>query len=181
MALRHSLRNFQSIMLRVVHDLVPVAVRALLANDGTAPTALVARNLGLGEHAGHDLLAHDADAMSAARCTFVNVVGGGGAGTAAVVAKNAFLDHEVDARAGVDVREGDFELADRRGTLAHLVISVSATEEVLEHVEGVRVWLLAALVCLETFFAMAVINLPFRGVGKYLVGCRKSESCVEVE
>ena len=172
MAFRHSLRHLQGIMLRVVHHLVPMAVRALLANRCPAPAALIARNLGLGEHAGHDLLAHDSNALAAARVTFMDVVGRSGTSTAAVVAKDSLLDHKVDARASVDVREGDLELANGRGTLAHLMTSMTTAKEALEHVEGVCVWLLATLVCLQAFFTMAVVDLPFSRVGQDLICCK---------
>ena len=51
-----------------------------------------------------------------------------------------------------------------------MLVRVSPTEEGLEHVEGVGVVLLTALVRLQPLFTMAVIDLAFRGVGQYLIG-----------
>ena len=173
MALRNTLGHFESVVLRVVHDFVPSAVRALLPNDRSAPAALVARHLRLRDHAGHDLLADDAHALAVARAARVQVRRGRGAGAAAVVAEDALLDHEVDARARVRVRERDLELAHGGRPAAGLLrVPAAAPEEVLEHVEGVGMVRAAAFVCLEPFLTMAVVDLPFGGVREDLVGLR---------
>ena len=171
MALRRALRNLKGIVLRVVHDLISVAMRALLADHATAAAALIARNLRLSDHTRHDLLTDDADALTITRLTLVDVVRGCGAGPTTVVAEDALLDHEVDARASIDISERDFELACGGRPLAHLVCTIAAaSEEALEHVERIRVVLLSAFVGLQTFFAMTVVDLPFGGIRKHLIG-----------
>ena len=176
MTLWNTLRDLERVMLGVVHDLVAITVRALFPDDRPPSTALIARHLRLRDHARHDLLTDNAHTLTVTRGTSVHIRRRRGASTAAVVAEDALLDHEVDARARVGVGKRDLELAHRRGPAPGLLlVPASTAEEALEHVERVRVVPVTALVCFETLFAMAVVYLPFGRVGEDFVRCEACE------
>lgn len=108
MSLRRAARDVERVVLRVVHDLVPAAVRARLRDHRPSPAALVTRGLHLGEHPREDLLPYDFHAGAVAAGAGVHVGGGRGARAATVVAQDALLDHELRYQADKAKVQGEF-------------------------------------------------------------------------
>lgn len=91
MSFGHARFDLQCVLLHVLNDFIAVAVWAFLHDHSPASTTLVARSLGLREHAREYLLLGQLDTRSSTSATGVDVAIRRGAGTSAVVTEDMFF------------------------------------------------------------------------------------------